>query len=386
MGGKLQRLQSVDLKTQFNKKISISLFFIFSLLQSNSIAVGTGDILKYMDANYPRQSIYKANYKMAKAKWYSLNDHLSINPKFLMLVEQPLRLNGEETKYKFIYNSGHNFFSLVRKDEKGGRSTIPGLPINIFQKKIMEAPKIDDEDMTINQFVEKVFDHCRFTNMISAKDPDKKSLNMSNYGSCYVTQINTIKFKSFTEEDYKKNNKEISKFAINKDQFNKIFFSTKKEIKDKVTNINNDLISKQLKNSVVDKKEKTADTKKEKIVDTKKEKNEIFDITKKNYLLALSWNRLDDLIVGKINFENKSSGKINIKLNKSGDICIGLVALTSSIGTWSLTCPNNDKRFGVFKKNLSASGTLLINKDFEILGNGKDIFNNRINFAANFIN
>ena len=64
MGGKLQRLQSVDLKTQFNKKISISLFFIFSLLQSNSIAVGTGDILKYMDANYPRQSIYKANYKM----------------------------------------------------------------------------------------------------------------------------------------------------------------------------------------------------------------------------------------------------------------------------------------------------------------------------------
>ena len=348
------------------KKNNLFLILILSIfLNSHSTAVDTGTVLKYMDANYPRQSIYKANYKMAKAKWYSLNDHLSINPKFLILVEQPLRLNGEEKKYQFIYNSGHNFFSLVRKAEKGGRSTIPGLPINIFQKKIMEAPKIDDGDITLNQFVEKVFDHCRFTNMLSAKDPDNKNLNMSNYGSCFIKQINTVKFKPFTEEDYKKNKKQISSFAINKDQFSQL--NIQKVNQKKKENVKSKI------NPVL-----------EKPLETNAQKQK-FDISKKEYLLALSWNRLDDLVIGKIKFQNDSAGKINIKLNKTSDKCVGLVALTKDIGTWSLTCPNNDKRPGAFDKNLSASGTLLINNDFVILGNGKDIFNNRINFTANFI-
>jgi hypothetical protein len=352
----------------FFKKYILHFIIILNLFFSHQLlAQDTAEVLKYMDANYPRQSIYKANYKMAKAKWYTLSDHLLIKPKFLILVEQPLRLNGEEKKYNFIYNSAHNFFSLVRKAPKKGRSTIPGLPVNIFQKKIMEAPKIDDRDLTLNQFVEKVFDHCRFTNMRSAKDPDNQNLNMSNYGSCFITQINAVKFKPFTEEDYKKNKKQVSSFTKNKEQFAKLNSENQSKInkKKKVEAKNNPVLEKTI---------------------IKKSEDKNIDLSKKEYLLALSWSRLDDLVVGKIKFENNNSAKITIKLNKTGDKCIGLVALTNKIGTWSLTCPENEKRGGAFKKNLSASGTLTIKNNSMVLGNGKDIFNNRINFVSNFIN
>jgi hypothetical protein len=190
---------------------------------------------------------------------------------------------------------------------------------------------------------------------------------MSNYGSCFITQINAVKFKPFTEEDYKKNKKQVSSFTKNKEQFAKLNSENQSKInkKKKVEAKNNPVLEKTI---------------------IKKSEDKNIDLSKKEYLLALSWSRLDDLVVGKIKFENNNSAKITIKLNKTGDKCIGLVALTNKIGTWSLTCPENEKRGGAFKKNLSASGTLTIKNNSMVLGNGKDIFNNRINFVSNFIN
>lgn len=84
----------MDLKTPFNKKLFF--FIIFNLFVCTQVeANDTTKVVDYMDADYPRDSIYKANYKMALPKWYSLDDHLKLKPKYLILVEQPLELNNK---------------------------------------------------------------------------------------------------------------------------------------------------------------------------------------------------------------------------------------------------------------------------------------------------
>lgn len=352
--------------------IRLNFFFLFLYFVNQAFSLSadiSSEVLKYTDAGYPRESVYKGNYRLSKTQWYKLSDHLNLNPKFLILVEQPLRLNNEEVKYKFIYNSAHNFFSMVRKDQKK-RSIVPGLPINIFQTKTLVAPKIDDKNITLQQFVEKAFDHCHYTNMVSAKDSDGKSIKMSKYGMCRITMINAIKMKPFTEEEYNKNNQDLLKFTSNNQGL--------------IALINNQNKTKNLKKEKLEVTSKN-DTK-EKQLKLNKKKQNLIDFKNKNYLVSLSWSKLDKLSVGSLVFDNNRSGKIQIKLTKSGGTCVGTIAITGTIGSWSISCPNDDKRPKGLHNTLSASGSLSVDENFSVIGSGQDILNNKIEFVANFIN
>ena len=79
---------------------------------------------------------------------------------------------------------------------------------------------------------------------------------------------------------------------------------------------------------------------------------------------------------------DSNSGILNIYLHETKDECIGTVALNENNGgNWSLSCPDNKSRFGIFKKKMGASGTILIENN-SIIGNGYDNYRNKVKFIA----
>ena len=135
-------------------------------------------------------------------------------------------------------------------------------------------------------------------------------------------------------------------FKIKKDEFNLgkiVKISDKKKIK---------------------KKEKLAS--KSKVVSTS-------NIIRGKRSFAMSWEGYDDLILGKITFtEQDLFGKIKFSLPNDDGNCIGTYALSQTKGTWSFIC---------LKKNINASGTLVLNSlDGEVNGKGKDNFEKKIKF------
>ena len=79
---------------------------------------------------------------------------------------------------------------------------------------------------------------------------------------------------------------------------------------------------------------------------------------------------------------SENSGILNIYIHETQERCLGTIALNSdNNGNWSLSCPDNDDRPGVFKKGMGGSGILTKENNF-IIGKGLDIYKNEINFIA----
>tara|TARA_B100001113_G_C21058172_1_gene599934 strand:+ start:206 stop:1258 length:1053 start_codon:yes stop_codon:yes gene_type:complete len=91
--------------------------------------------------------------------------------------------------------------------------------------------------------------------------------------------------------------------------------------------------------------------------------------------LALSWESIDDLIVGTLSFNEKDMiGKINFKLSSVDTKCIGTYVLSTIRGTWSILCE---------KDNINASGTLKWNsQNGSVSGTGKDEKGNVVKFKV----
>lgn len=90
---------------------------------------------------------------------------------------------------------------------------------------------------------------------------------------------------------------------------------------------------------------------------------------------ALSWEGIDELIIGKLSFNEKDLiGKINFTLPTDGTKCFGSYALSTIKGTWSVICE---------KDNINASGTLKWNdQDGSVSGIGKDEKDNIVKFKV----
>ena len=90
---------------------------------------------------------------------------------------------------------------------------------------------------------------------------------------------------------------------------------------------------------------------------------------------ALSWESIDDLIVGTLSFDEKNMiGKINFKLSSVDTKCIGTYVLSTIRGTWSILCEKN---------NINASGTLKWNsQNGSVSGTGKDEKGNVVKFKV----
>ena len=119
------------------------------------------------------------------------------------------------------------------------------------------------------------------------------------------------------------------------------------------------------------------------ITDKVTNKEKINKITKRNIktsnlisgerTFAMNWQGYNDLILGKIVFKEKDLfGRIEFFLPNDDGNCIGTYALSQTKGTWSFIC---------LKKNINASGTLVLNSlDGEVNGKGKDNFEKKIKF------
>ena len=90
--------------------------------------------------------------------------------------------------------------------------------------------------------------------------------------------------------------------------------------------------------------------------------------------VAMSWANYNNLIVGEIEFVEKSNvGALNLKLPNNDGSCNGTYSLSTSQGTWSLLCTNN----------MNASGTLVWNNvDGSVTGEGKDPKGNKVSFTV----
>jgi hypothetical protein len=102
-------------------------------------------------------------------------------------------------------------------------------------------------------------------------------------------------------------------------------------------------------------------------------------INKKNFsgerAFALSWENIDDLVVGKLSFNEKDMiGKINFNLSSLDTKCVGTYVLSAIRGTWSILCE---------KDNINASGTLKWNsQNGNVSGTGKDEKGNVVKFKV----
>ena len=73
------------------------------------------------------------------------------------------------------------------------------------------------------------------------------------------------------------------------------------------------------------------------------------------------WEKLPYPVISTIEMNNDKSGFINIEFYETNDKCIGTIALNNNNeGSWSISCPDNPKRKGVFKRNYQPQELLLL--------------------------
>ncbi len=307
------------------------------------------NVQKLIELGYPKTFFYKDNYKKSNVKWFNLSEIIEQKPKFIALVEQNLKLNGEFIDYKFVYSSKHNFFKLVTTEVKNKKS--PFGSISLIKKRISKPEDISDENISKDEFLENVLDHCKYSPVKNIKKPDtKKRIIFKEFNECKIKYLNAKKIDNLTLKKFieiGKNNKDLK----NEDTNEKVSNENKKN----------------------DPKKKTSET-------TGVE-NEIKQIDKE-ISVAFSWQNFPKPIISNLKMSSKNTGIIDIYIHETKEKCVGTIALNSdNNGNWSLSCPNNDDRPGVFKKGMGGSGTLIKENNF-ILGKGLDIYKNEINFIA----
>jgi len=158
------------------------------------------DYNKLIDLGYNKLDAYSDDYSKVKTRWYTLEEHLKLKPKFLGLLLQEMQVNGESQLNKHIYNSKHHIFAS--RDEKCGNDTK-----KLFQvlKKCeqLQMPVIEDENISVDNFAKIILDHCNETKVKNLKTQEGKELKISQEKKC------SIKFINFKRYEFAKVLKEV---------------------------------------------------------------------------------------------------------------------------------------------------------------------------------
>jgi hypothetical protein len=211
--------------------------------------------------------------------------------------------------------------------------------ISFLKKKISIPEKISDDNITEYEFLETILDHCKYSSVKNVKNPDSnEKMIFKKFDKCKVKYLNTKKFDDLTLETFAK-------------------------------------LEKPKKKQEDDKKKISQDTK----VENKIKKN--YE-SKKDLRVAFMWQKLPYPIISNLKMNNDNSGILDIYLYETNDKCIGTIALNSSNnGNWSISCPDNKNRIGVFKKKLGASGTIEVKENI-LIGKGFDSYRNKVEFIV----
>ena len=109
---------------------------------------------------------------------------------------------------------------------------------------------------------------------------------------------------------------------------------------------------------------------------------EVKSSSKDNIGVSFRWQKFPYPIFSNLKMNNKVSGILNFYIYETKDECVGTIALNSNNkGNWSLSCPDNKKRSGIFKKGLGASGSIKVENNV-IIGTGYDTYKNEVKFVA----
>ena len=263
----------------------------------------------------------------------------------MALVEQDVILNGDNTKYTFIYNSKHNFFNISVLEEK--KKLVPFIR-NPLDKDLKGPIVIEDKDLTIVNFIEKVLDHCKFSETKGINDPENKNLNFRNFEKCQVKFVNYTKFENLNYDSFEKN-RDLATYSKDKNI----------NIVEKKTTENKQITKLEASNSNNGLENQTS------AITNLSNKKEIITA------IALTWDRSIDLIVGELKYNfQKNTGLIEFE--STDEKCIGSLIILDDAGTWSLLCEKN---------KLTASGSLKISNGF-ITAEGIDNRRNKIKFIS----
>ena len=194
--------------------------FILLLSSANSSNAATrlsqDDYQKLVDLGYNKLDAYSDDYTGVQTYWYTLEEHLSLKPKFLALLSQEMQIDGKVQLNYHVYNSRHHVFA--ERDAKCGNDS--SKLFNVLKKcEELKMPIIDDENISIDDFARTIIDHCNETKTKNLKTQSGKLLNISQEKKCSIKYINFTRYhfanvlkKSVDESPPKKNNINLDNF------------------------------------------------------------------------------------------------------------------------------------------------------------------------------
>ena len=244
-----------------------------------------------------------------------------------------MKLNNKEVDYKFVYSSKHNFFKIIRTEERKKKFLDR---LKIFKKTIAIPETIDDQNTELDSFIETVLDHCVYSDLKKVYKPNsKKKLVFKEFGKCKVKFLNEKNLNNLTLDKLEKNTKSQK-------------IAQKKETKKKIANEVN--------------------------------------IKNENITLSFYWENLPFPIIANLKMNSKKSGEIILKISDFEYECVGTLSSNSNqVGSWSIICPDDKNRNINFQNNMAGSGFVKILDDKRIKGQGYDLMKNKIEFISNKI-
>ena len=118
------------------------------------------DYDKLVGLGYNKLDAYSDDYSNVKTYWYTLEEHLKLKPKFLGLLTQEMQVNGKLQINSHVYNSKHHVFAS--RNEKCGNDTKKLFQV-LKKCKELKMPVIEDNNISVDNFVRTILDHCNET-------------------------------------------------------------------------------------------------------------------------------------------------------------------------------------------------------------------------------
>jgi hypothetical protein len=183
------------MKQVFNFSTYLFFFLIFSI-ESKAL-----NLDKLTEIGYPRTFFYKDNYTRSKVKWFDLQEIVNDKPKYIALIEQNIKVDGEFIDYKFVYSSKHNFFKFIIKEVENKNYFLD--KVSFLKEKVSIPEEINDQDILENEFIESVLDHCTYSSIKNVKNQDtKKKIVFKKFDKCKLKFLNTKNMNDLTLEKF----------------------------------------------------------------------------------------------------------------------------------------------------------------------------------------
>jgi len=172
----------------------IALLSLITIPQWSAAAerLSSKDYDKLVGLGYNKLDAYSDDYTNVKTYWYTLEEHLKLKPKFLGLLTQEMQVNGKLQINSHVYNSKHHVFAS--RNEKCGNDTKKLFQV-LKKCKELKMPVIEDNNISVDNFVRTILDHCNETKVKNLKTQEGVELKISEEKQCRIKYINFKRYE-----------------------------------------------------------------------------------------------------------------------------------------------------------------------------------------------